>query len=181
LRSAASGPDGASDSAGKSIREGIGTGSPTDAVMAERAGLESEGSGGGASIFGVAFDDYIGEEGVRSPPNAAGATAAAAAAAAAEGAESAGAAGEARAKIEEDRRAFAFAHDVRLRLEPWYGRPRTRSGGGPSVADSAAAASGGTAGVTALAGEDTATPTTTAAAARRGGYGNGSDGVRSSE
>lgn len=105
LRSAATGPDGASDSAGKSIREGIGTGSPTDAIMAERAGLEPEGSGGGASIFGVAFDDYIGEEGVRSPPNAAGATAAvAAAAAAAEGAESTGAAGEARAKIEEDRR-----------------------------------------------------------------------------
>ncbi|CAN0205428.1 unnamed protein product, partial [Ectocarpus sp. 12 AP-2014] len=71
LRSAAAGPDGASDSAAKSIREGIGTGSATDAVMAERAGLESEGSGGGASIFGVAFDDYIGEEGVRSPPNAA--------------------------------------------------------------------------------------------------------------
>ncbi|CAM9415914.1 unnamed protein product, partial [Ectocarpus sp. 4 AP-2014] len=55
LRSAATCPDGASDSAGKSIREGIGTGSPTDAIMAERAGLESEGSGGGASVFGVAF------------------------------------------------------------------------------------------------------------------------------
>lgn len=78
-------------------------------------------------------------------------------------------------------RAFAFAHVVGLRLEPWYGRPRTSSGGGPSVADSAAAASGGTAGVTVPAGEDTATPTTTAAAARRGGYGSGSDGVRSSE
>lgn len=71
-------------------------------------------------------------------------------------------------------RAFAFAHDVGLRLEPWYGRPRTRFGGGPSVADSAAASSAGTAGDTAPAGEDTATPTTTAAAAvRRGGYGRG--------
>ncbi|CAM9979931.1 unnamed protein product, partial [Ectocarpus sp. 13 AM-2016] len=89
-------------------------------------------------------------------------------------AESAGAAGEARTKVEEDRRAFAFAHDVGLRLEPWYGRPRTRSGGGPSVADSAAAASGGTAGVAAPADEDITTPTTTAAA-------HGSDGVRSSE
>lgn len=102
LRSEAAGPYGAFDSAGRSIREGIGTDNPADAVTVERVGLESEGSSGGASIFGVAFDDYISEEGVRFPPTAA---ATAAVVAAAGGVESgAAAAGEARAKIEEDRR-----------------------------------------------------------------------------
>lgn len=80
----------------------LGIGSQSVSVAGERA--EARGRGGGASIFGVAFDDYIGEEGVRSPFSAT-ATGASADGARIERARSDGNnTGVAHASIEEDRR-----------------------------------------------------------------------------
>lgn len=80
----------------------LGIRSQSASVAGERA--EARGRGGGASIFGVAFDDYIGEEGVRSPFSAT-ATGASADGARIERARSDGNnTGVAHASIEEERR-----------------------------------------------------------------------------
>lgn len=81
-------------------RLGIGSRS----VSVEGVGMGGGGGGGGASIFGVAFDDYIGEDGVR-PPFSATATGASASGARVERARSDGSGnGVAHASIEEERR-----------------------------------------------------------------------------
>ncbi|CAM9811589.1 unnamed protein product, partial [Sphacelaria rigidula] len=86
--------------------------------------------GGGASIFGVAFDDYIGEDGVRASPEwvdragggAAGAVVGGGIGGGGCGGGTGSKGGRSRASVQEDERALAFAYDVELRLEPWYGR-----------------------------------------------------------
>ncbi|CAM9221484.1 unnamed protein product, partial [Scytosiphon promiscuus] len=116
--------------------DGAGSGAedapPTAVVAVVGEGADKETKGGGASIFGVAFDDYIGEEGVRHHVSATVTATAAAGGGSGRGGTGGdgadgGDGGEARASVEEDRRALAFARDVDLRLEPWYGRPRARA------------------------------------------------------
>lgn len=119
------GPD-----AGKEFDSVGGTGSNEDreevsltAVTVVDEGSEKETRGGGASIFGVAFDDYIGEEGVRHPVGATATTMTAAGGSSSGGGD--GGAGcqavegeEAHASVEEDRRWEPFVYRLRRFEQP---------------------------------------------------------------
>ncbi|CAM9940866.1 unnamed protein product, partial [Discosporangium mesarthrocarpum] len=105
--------------------------------VAEGSGLGRKVGGGAMSIMGVAFEDYIGEDGVRSwrggstrlggEGNRVEEWATEEGVLGAGAGTGAGTGGWARgwtgSSSEEERRALSFALDVELLLEPWYGPP----------------------------------------------------------